>query len=131
MFHSIWGYATVVGPAYSSVSPSLERQMSLAPIIVSAVQAHANSSALGGISGEVLVYLGSLALFGLIGLIPFLASKPPVESPPPQWTVVDAANRQAAPVGGSITKSAQTIDGEVTAVHEPPKLVSADRRWGR
>ncbi|MFL9987124.1 hypothetical protein [Paraburkholderia sediminicola] len=105
--------------------------MFAAPIVVAAVQAHANSSALGGISGSVLVYLGSFALFGLIGLVPMLAGKPPIETPPPQWTVVDKSDRPSGPAARQIETAGMTIDADFTVFHEPPRVTGQDPRWGR
>ena len=104
--------------------------MFTAPIVVAAVQAHANSSELG-ISGSVLVYLGSFALFGLIGLVPVLAGKPPVETPSPQWRVVDKPAGPSEPAARQIEAAGMTIDAEFTVLEEPRLLPGQDPRWGR
>lgn len=105
--------------------------MSLGPVVIAAVQAHANQSALGGIGGEVLVYVGSFALFGLIGLIPYLASQPPVKSTAPQWTVVNRDDRMPQSTELRIERSGWTIEGEISEVRSPPQLCDDDPRWGR
>lgn len=104
--------------------------MSLVPIVVAAVHTHTNSSELG-ISGSVLVYLGSFALFGLIGLVPMLADKAPAVPPAPQWTLVGKPDHQSEPAARQIKTAGITIDAEFTVIHEPPCVTGQDPRWGR
>lgn len=102
--------------------------MSLVPVVIAAVQAHVNQSALGGIGGEVLVYVGS---FGLIGLIPYLASQPPAKSKPPQWIVAIDDDQMPQSTALRIERSGWTIEGEISEVRSPPQLCDDDPRWGR
>lgn len=100
-------------------------------MVVGAVEAHANSAAFGGIGGSVLVYLGSFALFGLIGLVPLLADKAPAATPATQWTLVGKPDRQLESVARQIGAAGMTIDGEFTVLEEPRLLPGEDPRWGR
>lgn len=103
--------------------------MFISPIVAAAVQVHASSSDLG-INGSVLIYLGSFALFGLVGLVPLLAGKPPAKSPAPQWTVVTPPDRRVEPAA-QVEATGLTIDAEFTVVNEPLRVTGQNSRWGR
>lgn len=105
--------------------------MALIPAVVSAVQVTAHSASLGGIGGSALVYLGSAILFGLIGLVPLLADKPPAKDSPAQWTVVGAPTQPAQPAAHKLETRGVTIDAEFTVLKEPHLLPGEDPRWGR
>jgi hypothetical protein len=106
--------------------------MSVAPLLVGAVQTSVHTSQFGGIGGTVLVYVGCFVLWGLIGIVPLLAKEPAAEKPTPlrAWTVVDSAEPEQK-MASQLKDASQTIDGDFAEVREPPQLPGQDPRWGR
>jgi hypothetical protein len=103
--------------------------MSVAPAVVGTVVA-ANIAGVGT-GGQVLIYIAAAILFGLVGLVPLLASAPAATRRQSDWTLVERDVPQAGQSEVLLPQSSVIIDGDIREVAEPLKLAGGDPRWGR